>query len=471
MQIVQTYADHGRSGLSLAGRDGLRRLLDDACAGRTQFSVLLVYDVSRWGRFQDADESAYYEYVLKKAGIRIHYCAEQFVNDGSLSSVLFKAIKRTMAGEYSRELSAKVFAGQSRLVELGFRQGGLAGYGLQRLLLDKDGNPKTSLAIREYKSIQSDRVILTPGPEAETCVVSNIYRNFLSLRKGEAEIAADLNAQGVKKTLNRPWFPRNVHSVLTNLKYTGANVYNRTSFKLQQKLVTNPPEMWIKRERAFEPLVSTEDFEAAQEIIRVRKQGRTDEDMLDKLRALYKTAGRLSANLIDEADSMPFSATYARRFGSLPAAYAMVGCRYTHNYRYVWINRAQGLHRKSLVDSIARDVTNSGGTILISDRDDLLTINDEFTATVVIARCHQKPNGHRWRITLRPSQHTDFVLIARLKAGNQSILDYYFIPSDDLPGKRLLLSHNNSLAVDAYRFDNLNFFLGLCHRRSAQGAA
>src|SRR3984957_19001966 len=165
MQIVQTYADHGRSGLSLAGRDGLRRLLDDACAGRPQFSVLLVYDVSRWGRFQDADESAYYEYVLKKAGIRIHYCAEQFVNDGSLSSVLFKAIKRSMAGEYSRELSTKVFAGQSRLVELGFRQGGCAGFGLRRQLIDRQGRSKGILPHGDYKSLRTDRVVLIPGPE------------------------------------------------------------------------------------------------------------------------------------------------------------------------------------------------------------------------------------------------------------------------------------------------------------------
>ena len=34
-----------------------------------------------------------------------------------------------MAGEYSREFSAKAFNGQSRLIELGFRQGGPAGYG------------------------------------------------------------------------------------------------------------------------------------------------------------------------------------------------------------------------------------------------------------------------------------------------------------------------------------------------------
>jgi DNA invertase Pin-like site-specific DNA recombinase len=80
MTIVRTYIDSGRSGLRLAGRDGLRALLEDVATKRNDFKALLVYDVSRWGRFQDVGESAYYEFLLKKSGILIHYCAEQFLN-------------------------------------------------------------------------------------------------------------------------------------------------------------------------------------------------------------------------------------------------------------------------------------------------------------------------------------------------------------------------------------------------------
>src|SRR5260370_9808234 len=100
----------------------------------------------RWGRFQDADESAYYEYICRRAGIEVRYCAEQFENDGSIASTIVKTVKRAMAGEYSRELSAKVFAGQCRLIELGFRQGGIAGYGLRRRLIDQNRDPKAILA-------------------------------------------------------------------------------------------------------------------------------------------------------------------------------------------------------------------------------------------------------------------------------------------------------------------------------------
>ncbi len=120
ISIVRTYADEGKSGLKLDGREALRRLINDVESGRADFAHILVYDVSRWGRFQNADESAYLEYLCTRAGIKVHYCAEQFENDGSIAATVIKSMKRAMAGEYSRELSAKVFAGQCRLISLGF---------------------------------------------------------------------------------------------------------------------------------------------------------------------------------------------------------------------------------------------------------------------------------------------------------------------------------------------------------------
>jgi DNA invertase Pin-like site-specific DNA recombinase len=145
IEIVRTYADEGKSGLRIDGRQALQQLIRDVETGNADFQIILVYDVSRWGRFQDADESAYYEYICRRAGIQVAYCAEQFENDGSPVSTIVKGVKRAMAGEYSRELSAKVFIGQCRLIELGFRQGGPAGYGLRRVLIDQSGSVKGEL--------------------------------------------------------------------------------------------------------------------------------------------------------------------------------------------------------------------------------------------------------------------------------------------------------------------------------------
>ena len=114
IEIVRTYADEGKSGLSLGGRASLQKLIADVETGVADFTLVLVYDVSRWGRFQDADEAAFYEYKLKRKGILVAYVAEQFENDGSPVSTIVKGVKRAMAREYSRELSATVFAGHCR---------------------------------------------------------------------------------------------------------------------------------------------------------------------------------------------------------------------------------------------------------------------------------------------------------------------------------------------------------------------
>src|SRR5271156_531816 len=81
---VQTYTDGAKSGVVLKRRDGLRRLLQDVMRGNPGYRAILVYDISRWGRFQDADEAARYEFLCKSTGVPVHYCAESFVNDGTL---------------------------------------------------------------------------------------------------------------------------------------------------------------------------------------------------------------------------------------------------------------------------------------------------------------------------------------------------------------------------------------------------
>src|SRR5665647_115144 len=76
IEIIRTYADAGKSGLRIDGRVSLQQLIKDVESGAADFTIILVYDVSRWGRFQDADESAYYEYRCRRAGIQVAYCAE-----------------------------------------------------------------------------------------------------------------------------------------------------------------------------------------------------------------------------------------------------------------------------------------------------------------------------------------------------------------------------------------------------------
>src|ERR1700680_2816044 len=72
--VVRTYADTGKSGIVLKHQEALRELLQDVLSGNAKYKAILVYDVSRWGRFLNNDEGAHYEFVC--ARIPLHYCAE-----------------------------------------------------------------------------------------------------------------------------------------------------------------------------------------------------------------------------------------------------------------------------------------------------------------------------------------------------------------------------------------------------------
>lgn len=472
MEIVREYSDHGRSGLNIAGREGLNQLMLDVENQHIDFSALLVYDVSRWGRFQDVDESAYYEYVLKRAGIRVHYCAEQFENDGSMSSSVLKTLKRSMAAEYSRELSVKVFAGQCRLIELGFRQGGAPGYGLRRQLIDRDRIPKGLLERGERKSLQTDRVILVPGPELEIETVRQIYHSLVIQGKTEREIMEELNSRGILGEYGRPWTRATVHQVLINPKYIGANVYNRRSFKLKYRRVKNPMQMWIWRDDAFEPIVAPSLFQKAMEIIEARHRHLSDDELLERLRELLSLHGRLSGILIDETENMPSSSCYASRFGSLVRAYSLIGWNSNRDYAYVEVNRRLRRKHADLIASILDQLLAQGATIAVNQNNDLLTINSEYTASLILARCRDTSAGSlRWQLRFDASLCPDVVIAARLQPGNEEILDYYLLPRLDVLAERLIFRPENGIALDVFRFSNLNFFMEMAQRARVENAA
>jgi DNA invertase Pin-like site-specific DNA recombinase len=472
MEIVVTHADSGKSGLTLAGREELQKLLEEAESGNADFSAVLVYDVSRWGRFQDVDESAYHEYVCRRAGVNVHYCAEQFENDGSPISNLIKSVKRTMAGEYSRELSVKVFAGQCRLIELGYRQGGPAGYGLRRQLVAMDGTPKELLSRGQQKSIQTDRVILVPGPADELQVVREIFKAFTQDERTEAQIAQSLNDRGLLTDLARQWTRGNVHQLLTNPKYAGMNVYNRKSFKLKKRRIANPPGMWIRKEAAFEAVIAPEVFNRAQQIIQARSKHYTDDEMLEQLRNLFTRYGTLSGVLIDESEGMPSSSAYRSRFSSLARAYTLVGFTPERDFAFIEINRklreAHAEHCEMLVTRL-RDI---GASVRQDPITELFIVNEEFSLSMIMARCQQTASGSmRWNLRFDTSLRPDVTIAVRLEPDNQSVRDYYMFPGTDLFTKRLRLSRENGILIDLFRFDDLKFLEGMAERTWIERAA
>ncbi len=297
-----------------------------------------------------------------------------------------------------------------------------------------------------------------PGPEDEVAVIREIYNRFTRDRQPEQEIASWLNKRGVLTDLGRPWTRGTVHQILTNLKYVGANVYNRRSFKLKRKRVENPPEIWVRREGAFRPIITLEQFAEALAIVASRHRHFTDEQLLECLKNLLVRFGSLSGILIDEIDDMPSSTVYRHRFGSLIRAYELIGYSPVRDYRYLQTNRVlRELHRQQCASIIDR-LRENGARVQRNPVSDLLTINDEFTASLVLARCRETPAGnHRWLVRLENSLDPDVTIAARLGPGNREILDYYLLPSMGALVDKLRLAPENGIVLDIHRFENLSF--------------
>ncbi|WP_447750853.1 recombinase family protein [Sphingopyxis fribergensis] len=471
-EIVRTYADEGKSGLSVDGRPSLQRLLADIEAGNIDFEALLVYDVSRLGRWQDTDEAAYHELCCKRAGITVHYCAEQFENDGTIGSSIIKTVKRAMAGEYSRELSVKVFAGQCRLISLGYRQGGAPGFGLRRMLVDEQGRHKGLLDRGEHKSIATDRIVLVHGPDEEVAIVQEVYRRFIDEGQSERDIAEWLNQEGVKSDLDRTWTRGAVHQLLINDKYAGHNVWGRTSFKLKANHVRNDPSNWIREDDAFPAIVPQARFDQAKAIIERRSKRLTDDEMLALLSGIYEKNGYLSGIIIDEFDEGPSSVAYQSRFGSLLRAYSLVGFIPDHDYRYLEINRMLRQLHPSVVEKAVQGISGAGGTAIRNAGDDTILINGEVVASIVIARCKLTKGGsRRWKIRLDEKLRPDFTVCVRMEEDNMEAHDYYVLPRMTLAEGICRMADHNGLSLDAFRFETLDGFFDLARRAPFRRAA
>jgi DNA invertase Pin-like site-specific DNA recombinase len=432
-EVVRTYSDAARSGLVLKCRVALRQLLQDVVAGDPGYQVILVYDVSRWGRFQDTDESAHYEFLCKSAGVPAHYCAETFANDGSLPSLIMKALKRTMAGEYSRELGVKILAGLKRLATLGFKQGGRSGCGLRRMLVSPSRVPKQLLAFGERKGIASDRVILVPGPANEVQCVKDIYRMLISEKRTVYAIARELNRTGVEYTGTSKWDYQAVYNVLTHLKYTGCNVYGRTSTRLYTPTLNVPESEWIFTHGAFEPIIDAATFAEAQKVLQARTYNKTNEEILDGLRALLASEHRLSLNLIKNSPIVPSPSAFRDRFGSLRRAYDLIGYGHSDQFGSIDMRRRTRALRDELMAKIVATFPTDVSIVRRGGRwRSRLRLSHGFIVSVVVARSvHTWKDALRWRIDPVAHERKLVTLLARLDASNSSILDLHLLPNMD----------------------------------------
>lgn len=301
------------------------------------------------------------------------------------------------------------------------------------MLVSPDREIKQRLAAGERKSIATDRVILVPGPAHEVQVVREIYQMLVSEKRTVYAIARELNRRGIEYTDESNWDYQAVYNVLTHPKYAGCHVFGRTSCKLYTPTVRLPKSEWVLKPGAFEPIVDSMTFAEAQKVLESRTFNRTDEQLLDSLRALLASKRRLSSRLIQNSPDVSSPTTYPNRFGSLRRAYDLIGYGKPDQFGAIDLRRRIMALREQLLADIAATFPNDVSIIKRGGRwRSRLRISNGPIVSALVARSFRA-----WKETLRwqidPVRHEcRFVtLLARLDANNHSFLDLHVFPRMD----------------------------------------
>jgi len=444
LDIIKEFADRGKSGLNAEGRPAFNEMMD-CVRRRHDFCLILVLDVSRWGRFQDTDLSAHYDSLCTQHGKQVIYTNIGFTRDEDrLINQLRKNIDRYQSAEYSRTLSKKVFEGAAKVAEQGYRPGGPPPYGFHRMMLNENKEPDRILQPGQRKAIQNGRVILVPGDEGQVEAIQEIFVLFVEKGFDERQIAGCLNAKGTPSPGGVRWGASSVRHILTNQQYTGAVVYNRTTQRLKTKRRTNPRDQWIITPEAYDPVVSGELFDGAQAIFEDRNRRYTPEQMLLNLQALYAKYSVVTSRLIQFDPECPAPGTYAARFGGITGAFQAM---FTDVLQRV---------RTEVSEAISQEVR------LIDEHDDFIVINRDFT--VLIQPSVPVPDGYGTFWAFRPDQRpaVDITLGVPLSDGsNHEILGYLALPRLMVPQQWVRLSASSETRIEMQGYDGLGLIKDL----------
>jgi DNA invertase Pin-like site-specific DNA recombinase len=467
--IVRSYLDSGKSGITIKSRASLQDLIRTVQSGQADFDCILVYDVSRWGRFQDLDEPAHYEYLCRSAGINVHYCAEQFANDNSMLNGFLKVMKRMMAGDFSRQLSFRVSAGQARCVQMGYKQGSSAPYGLRRMLVDAQGNRKHILSAKEQKALATDRVIFVPGPPEETLIVKEVFNRCTQRGQSSIEIARALTQDGISAPSGRSWTEDTVKRLISNEKYMGVYIFGRSSRKLRTRRIRNDPKNWTVKRDAIEPIISAVQFEQAQRCMEAFRRYYSRERLLQNLRQLLKKHGRLSLRIINAQKGTPRASSYLRRFGSLRAAFSLVGFDVpVHFARRFELKEKLRAFRLGLQQNLIGQIQQRGVDVSVRNKPDMLTLNQELKIGLRVM--HKKPHKHTpskrgWLFDVNFHSGVDILICACLDGANERVEAQYIIPKwSRLQGRYWCGCGNGTVLLEACRSDTLQPLLDAVSR-------
>ena len=444
VEIVQEFADRGKSGLTAEGRDGFNDMLDNWVKRRKDFDAVLCLDVSRWGRFQDMDHSATYSAECKKYGKDVIYTTMGLPRPDDQYYSLQVQFERLRAAQHSKELSVKVSHGCIHIARQGFWNGGRPPYGLDRILLDERRNPLQTLQLHQKKGIANQRVTLAPGPEEEVKTVQRIFLELTQARHSLEKIADGLNESGIPAGRGGVWTAGKVRRILCNALYTGTMIYNKTTQKLKTPRRRVPQNEWIKTGQAFAAIVEPPVFEEAQRLLDILAGRYTPEFMLDQLRRIIGEHQILRPAFLRVDPDAPSPGAYAKHFHSLDLAYQRL------------FRGTLDQVRKQVISLLHNEVDQ------LDTYDDFVVINRKFT--VLIQPSVPVPHGYGYYWYFRPDKRpvVDITLGVPV-SGNETptILGFLALPRLMVSDRSIRLFETSDARLDMYGHTGLDMILQL----------
>lgn len=432
MEIVETFTDSA-SGTSTKHRAAFLRMVERITHG-APFGAVLVRDVSRFGRFFDVDEGAFFEVLFLGHGVKTVYCEEVFTSDTSPMASLIKGVRRVMASEYSRDRSRLVRYAQSRATRLGFHSGGPPPYGMQRVMVTSDGRHVQALARGEWKALSNHRTRLVAGDPEAVATIRRIFALYDEGGMGATSIVRILNDAGVRSPQGSRWYEPGVLGILQNSTYAGLGRYRPQRRGLSDPLPASQVEdLTVRDAPGHEAIIDLAQFRRVEARMNRRTGRRSSETLAAEARAGFEQHGCVEPAMLDHLPLHCSWGTYKGRFSrgvdeALQLAYASDLVERTTGF----VECLQG----------AMDMVEGDG-VWIADGTLRIRIEAVFP--------HRRRTGMFWRIR-RPSIGADVVICTPFGGSCSDRVDLFLVRPDQFACRPRGLSLRCDGRGDATRF-------------------
>lgn len=260
IKVIDSFAEEA-CGENVEGRPQFRKMIE-YCKSETGFQYVLVYDISRWGRFENPKEAVYWEVEVERAGKKVVFISEGFKED-SIGTSITNFVKSAEASEYLKNIRRQTTRGMIYNAKQGFWMGGRPPYGYDRAIVE-NGKIMEVLPEGRQKSIKDQKIKLVVNKQ-QAKLVKTIFVMFAKQGLSANSIVTYLNQSRHSPPRGRMWAKGTLWQMLHNEAYIGALVYNRENkHKRHGKHKYNPKDKWIIVENAHRPIIPLELWDMVQ---------------------------------------------------------------------------------------------------------------------------------------------------------------------------------------------------------------